>query len=191
MELSHIDKHGRARMVDISDKPETRRLAVASGMVTMQPETVALIERQGIAKGDVFAVARVAAILAAKGTAGLIPMCHPLLLTDVRVDLRSVPTGIAIEATVATTGRTGAEMEALTAVSVAALTIYDMCKAVDRSMTLTEIRLIHKEGGVKTAPGSRLPAPGEGRGFASDHELPPSPVGSREPGAGSGERSEP
>jgi cyclic pyranopterin phosphate synthase len=149
MSFSHIDEHGRARMVDISDKPETRRLAVAAGTVTMQPETVALIERREIAKGDVFAVARVAAILAAKGTATLIPMCHPLLLTDVRVDLRSVPEGVAIEATVATTGRTGAEMEALTAVSVAALTIYDMCKAVDRSMTLTEIRLLHKEGGVK------------------------------------------
>jgi cyclic pyranopterin monophosphate synthase len=145
MELSHIDAHGRAQMVDISEKPESRRLAVAAGRVRMRPETVALIDSREVAKGDVFAVARVAAILAAKQTAALIPMCHPLLLTDVRVDLRTTPEGVAIEASVATTGRTGAEMEALTAVSVAALTVYDMCKAVDKSMILSEICLLHKE----------------------------------------------
>jgi len=145
--FSHIDERGRARMVDVSAKPETRRRAAASGTVRMRPETRALIDRQEIAKGDVFAVARVAGILAAKQTAGLIPMCHPLLLTDVRVDLETTEEGVRIEASVATTGRTGAEMEALTAVSVAALTVYDMCKAVDTTMTLTEIRLLHKEGG--------------------------------------------
>jgi cyclic pyranopterin phosphate synthase len=113
----------------------------------MRAETRALIDRQEIAKGDVFAVARVAAILAAKQTAALIPMCHPLLLTDVRIEMETTQEGVQIEASVATTGRTGAEMEALTAVSVAALTVYDMCKAVDTSMTLTDIRLLHKEGG--------------------------------------------
>jgi cyclic pyranopterin monophosphate synthase len=152
MELSHVDEHGRAQMVDISAKPETRRRAVAAGVLRMRPETAALIERHEIAKGDVFTVAKTAGILAAKQTAALIPMCHPLLLTDVRVDLRLVPEGVAIEATVATTGRTGAEMEALTAVSVAGLTVYDMCKAVDKTMMLTEVRLLHKEGGTSTRP---------------------------------------
>jgi cyclic pyranopterin phosphate synthase len=145
--LSHIDERGRAQMVDVSAKPETRRRAVAAGLVRMQPETRRAIDRQEIAKGDVFAVARVAGILAAKQTAALIPMCHPLLLTDVRVDLEMTDEGVRIEASVATTGRTGAEMEALAAVSIAALTVYDMCKAVDKTMTLTEIRLQHKEGG--------------------------------------------
>jgi cyclic pyranopterin phosphate synthase len=134
-------------MVDISAKPETNRRAVASGVVRMRAETLALIDRQEIAKGNVIAVARVAGILAAKQTANLIPMCHPLLLTDVRVDLETSEEGMRIEASVATTGRTGAEMEALTAVTVAALTVYDMCKAVDTTMSLSEIRLLHKEGG--------------------------------------------
>jgi cyclic pyranopterin monophosphate synthase len=147
MELSHVDEQGRAQMVDISAKPETQRRAIAAGVLRMQPETAALIERHEIAKGDVLTVAKVAGILAAKQTAALIPMCHPLLLTDVRLDLRLVAEGVAIEATVATTGRTGAEMEALTAVSVAGLTVYDMCKAVDKTMTLTDVRLLHKEGG--------------------------------------------
>jgi cyclic pyranopterin phosphate synthase len=167
--FSHIDAQGRAQMVDISEKPETRRRAVAAGLVRMRPETLALIERQEIAKGDVFSVARVAGILAAKQTATLIPMCHPLLLTDVRVELRSAPEGVRIEASVATTGRTGAEMEALTAVSVAALTVYDMCKAVDKSMRLDGIRLLHKEGGKSdrgkehgAAPASPPAEPREG-----------------------------
>jgi cyclic pyranopterin phosphate synthase len=147
MDLSHVDEQGRAQMVDISAKPETQRRAIAAGVLRMQPETAALIERHEIAKGDVFTVAKVAGILAAKQTAALIPMCHPLLLTDVRLDLRLVAEGVAIESTVATTGRTGAEMEALTAVSVAGLTVYDMCKAVDKTMTLTDVRLLHKEGG--------------------------------------------
>jgi cyclic pyranopterin phosphate synthase len=147
MELSHIDEEGRARMVDVTGKPETRRVAVATGFVRMQPETVALIQRQEIAKGDVFTVAKVAAILAAKQTSALIPMCHPLLLTDVAVQLEAQADGIAIEASVTTVGRTGAEMEALTAVAVAGLTIYDMVKAVDKSMRITEVRLVRKEGG--------------------------------------------
>lgn len=147
MELSHLDEHGRARMVDVSDKAETRRLAVAEGFVRMQTATVGVIERREVAKGDVFTVARVAGILAAKQTASLIPMCHPLLLTDVVVELETCPEGVQIRASVSTIGRTGAEMEALTAVSVAALTVYDMCKAVDKTMVLGEIRLIHKQGG--------------------------------------------
>jgi cyclic pyranopterin phosphate synthase len=147
MELSHIDEEGRARMVDVTEKPETRRVAVATGFVRMRAETVALIQRQEIAKGDVFTVAKVAAILAAKQTSALIPMCHPLLLTDVAVALEAQEDGIAIEASVTTVGRTGAEMEALTAVAVAGLTIYDMVKAVDKSMAITEIRLVRKEGG--------------------------------------------
>jgi cyclic pyranopterin phosphate synthase len=147
MELSHLDEHGRAQMVDISAKAETRRLAVAEGFVRMQPATVGIIERREVAKGDVFTVAKVAGILAAKATASLIPMCHPLLLTDVALELEARPDGVLIRASVATVGRTGAEMEALTAVSVAALTVYDMCKAVDKSMVVGDIRLLHKEGG--------------------------------------------
>jgi cyclic pyranopterin phosphate synthase len=147
VEFSHLDDHGRAKMVDVSAKSETRRLAIAEGFVRMQPETVTTIERHEVAKGDVFTVAKVAGILAAKGTAGLIPMCHPLLLTDVALDLEARPDGVFIRSSVATFGRTGAEMEALTAVSVAALTIYDMCKAVDKTMVLGDIRLVHKEGG--------------------------------------------
>ncbi len=134
-------------MVDVSAKPETRRLAAAEGFVRMQPATVEIIERRQVAKGDVFTVAKVAGILAAKGTASLIPMCHPLLLTDVAVELEARPDGVFIRASVATVGRTGAEMEALTAVSVAALAVYDMCKAVDKTMVLGDIRLVHKEGG--------------------------------------------
>jgi cyclic pyranopterin phosphate synthase len=147
MKLSHIDAHGRAQMVDVTDKAETRRIAIAAGFVRMRPETVALIERQEIAKGDVFTVAKVAGILAAKQTAALVPMCHPLLLSEVAVQLNARADGVAIEAAVTTVGRTGAEMEALTAVSVAGLTIYDMVKAVDKTMAITEVRLIHKEGG--------------------------------------------
>jgi cyclic pyranopterin phosphate synthase len=147
VELSHIDEQGRARMVDVSDKPETRRLAVAEGFVCMQPTTVGLIERHEVAKGDVFTVAKVAGILAAKATPSLIPMCHSLLLTDVALELETRADGVFLRASVSTVGRTGAEMEALTAVSVAALTIYDMCKAVDKTMVLGDIRLVRKEGG--------------------------------------------
>src|SRR5947209_5190586 len=147
MSLSHIDEQGRAQMVDVTAKPETRRIAIAAGMVRMRPETVGLIELQEVAKGDVFTVAKVAGILAAKQTAALIPMCHPLLLTDVALRLEAAEEGVAIEAEVSTVGRTGAEMEALAAVVIAGLTIYDMVKAVDKSMVITEVRLIRKEGG--------------------------------------------
>ena len=145
--LTHFDDAGRARMVDVGEKPETERVAVASGRVHMAGETVELIRSGGAAKGDVLAVAQVAAVMGAKRTADLIPMCHPLMLTriDVVFDLRHED--LLIEATVATRGRTGVEMEALTAVTTAALTIYDMVKAVDRGMTIEEIRLETKEGG--------------------------------------------
>jgi cyclic pyranopterin monophosphate synthase len=145
--LSHVDEQGRAQMVDVSDKPDTRRLAVAEGCVRMRPETAALIRGAAIAKGDVLTVSRTAGIMAAKGTASLIPMCHPLLLTDVRVEMETLEDRVEIRATVSTVGKTGAEMEALTAVTVAALTVYDMCKAVDRHMVLGEIRVVRKEGG--------------------------------------------
>jgi cyclic pyranopterin monophosphate synthase len=134
-------------MVDVSEKPDTRRVAVAEGTVRMKPETVTLIRESGIAKGDVLTVARVAGIMAAKRTAELIPMCHPLLLMDVAVDLELRDDRVDLRASVTTVGKTGAEMEALTAVSTAALTIYDMCKAVDKGMTLEGIRLTRKEGG--------------------------------------------
>ena len=146
-QLSHVDEQGRAQMVDVSDKPDTRRLAVAEGRVRMLPETAALIRSFGIAKGDVLTVARVAGILAAKQTSALIPMCHPLLLTDVRVELELGDDALDIRATVSTFGKTGAEMEALTAVTLTALTVYDMCKAVDKGMALEGIHLVRKEGG--------------------------------------------
>src|SRR5512145_206403 len=136
--LTHFDKQGKAAMVDVGAKPESERVAVARGRVTMKPETLALVKAGQMGKGDVLAVARLAGIMAAKRTAELIPLCHPLALTSVAVDLTLDEAGSAveIEARVALTGRTGVEMEALTAVSVAALTVYDMCKAADRSMTL-------------------------------------------------------
>jgi cyclic pyranopterin phosphate synthase len=148
-ELSHLDEKGQARMVDVTAKAPSLREAVARGSVRMRPETAALIEQGGIPKGDVIATARIAAIMAAKKTAELIPMCHPLDLTGVEVQFAcdAAAGEIAIEAQVRTVGRTGVEMEALTAVSVAALTIYDMCKAVDREMILTGIRLMSKQGG--------------------------------------------
>jgi cyclic pyranopterin phosphate synthase len=147
--LSHLDAEGRASMVDVSDKPETERIAVASGTITMQAETLALIRDGGIKKGEVLSVARLAGIMGAKRTPDLIPLCHPLALTAIKVELALVPEKNAVEitATCKLTGRTGVEMEALTAVSVAALTVYDMCKAVDRTMTIGEIRLVHKAGG--------------------------------------------
>ncbi len=148
-ELSHLDSEGHARMVDVGAKAETQREAIARGAVLMQPETLRLIVAGNVPKGDVLAVARIAGIMAAKRTAELIPLCHPLLLTHVAVELWPDPDGgaVQIEATVRTTGKTGVEMEALTAVSVAALAIYDMCKAVDRGMRISEIRLAQKRGG--------------------------------------------
>jgi cyclic pyranopterin monophosphate synthase len=147
--LTHLDEHGRARMVDVGAKDETERVAVAEGRVAMQASTLALIREGNIAKGDVFAAARIAGIMAAKRTAELIPLCHPLALTSIEVELTADPaaSAVAITATCRLKGRTGVEMEALTAVSVAALTIYDMCKAVDRGMRIEGIRLTHKSGG--------------------------------------------
>jgi cyclic pyranopterin phosphate synthase len=145
--LTHFDRSGRARMVDVGEKPESERVAVASGRVRMAGETVELIRSGRAAKGDVLAVAQVAAVMGAKKTADLIPMCHPLMLTRIDVTFDLGDEDIRIEATVATRGRTGVEMEALTAVATAALTIYDMVKAVDRAMTFEEIRLDSKEGG--------------------------------------------
>ncbi len=147
--LTHLDEAGHARMVDVSEKKTTFREAVARGTVRMQPTTLKLIQEGGVAKGDVLGVARLAGIMAAKQTPQLIPLCHPLLITDVKVDFEVVElrSSINIVATVRCAGQTGVEMEALTAVSVTALTIYDMCKAVDRGMTLDNIRLVRKSGG--------------------------------------------
>ena len=149
MSLSHLDAEGRARMVDTSGKPVTEREAVARGLVTMQPATLELIRRGGVAKGEVLAVAQVAGIAAAKQTPHLIPLCHPLPIDDVQVSFAFIqePCGIEITATVKATARTGVEMEALTAVAVSALTIYDMCKAVDRGMRIEAVRLVRKSGG--------------------------------------------
>lgn len=147
--FTHFNAEGKAVMVDVSAKAETARLAVAKGTIEMAPETLALIQAGGVAKGDVLSVARLAGIMGAKRTPDLIPLCHPLALSSVSVDLTPEPARNAIEitATCKITGKTGVEMEALTAVSVAALTVYDMCKAVDRSMRIGEIRLVHKSGG--------------------------------------------
>jgi len=147
--LSHIDESGRARMVDVTAKRETAREAVATGTVRMKPETLALIQSGGVPKGEVIAVAQVAGVMAAKRTGELIPMCHPLLLTDVDVQIRpdEQESALQITATVRSTGKTGVEMEALTAVVVAALTIYDMCKAVERGMRIDGVRLLKKSGG--------------------------------------------
>jgi cyclic pyranopterin phosphate synthase len=147
-ELSHFDASGASRMVDVSDKPETQRAARASGQVRMAPATMALIRNKAIAKGDVLEIARLAGIMAAKKTGELIPLCHPLPLTGVTVDFGFDGDDLLrIEATVRVYGRTGVEMEALTAVSVAALTVYDTCKAVDKTMTVERIRLEEKSGG--------------------------------------------
>lgn len=147
--LSHLDEQGRARMVDVGAKADTAREAVARGLVIMKPETLKLVAEGGISKGEVLSVARVAGIMAAKNTPHLVPMCHPLLLTHVEVDLRLDPdlNAIEITATVRTTGKTGVEMEALTAVSGSALTVYDMCKAVDKAMRIEKVRLVRKTGG--------------------------------------------
>ena len=147
--LSHIDSSGKARMVDVSAKKETNRLAIAKGAIYMAPETLKMIEDGGVPKGDVFSVARLAGIMSAKKTADLIPLCHPLPLHDVDVDLQADHEKGAVEITASASlfGRTGVEMEALTAVSVTALTIYDMCKAVDKHMKIGDIRLTYKSGG--------------------------------------------
>lgn len=154
MTLTHFDEHGRAHMVDVGHKEDTQREAIARGRVLMRPETLALIRQGEIKKGDVLAVAQVAGIMAAKRTHELIPMCHPLMLTHVSLQFEPQPAAtpdqlaaIDIRATVRTTGKTGVEMEALTAVSVAGLTIYDMCKAIDRAMTLEGVGLARKSGG--------------------------------------------
>jgi len=154
MTLSHVDDRGRARMVDVGHKPDTQRQAIAKGRVRMHPKTLALIQAGGLPKGDVLAVAQVAGVMAAKRTHDLIPMCHPLLLTHIGVEFEPREPGdgddlatIDITATVRTTGKTGVEMEALTAVAIAGLTIYDMCKAVDRRMQLDAVRLVQKSGG--------------------------------------------
>jgi cyclic pyranopterin monophosphate synthase len=147
-ELTHFDDTGASRMVDTSGKPETERLARAAGRVRMQPATLRLIRDRALAKGDVLEVARLAGIMAAKRTGELIPLCHPLPITSAMVDFGFDGDAVlTIEATVKVFGRTGVEMEALTAVSVAALTVYDMCKAVDRAMTIEQIRLEEKSGG--------------------------------------------
>ncbi len=148
-DLTHFDAEGRAVMVDVSDKAETDRIAVARGSVTMAPETLERIRQGTIAKGDVLSVARLAGIMGAKRTPDLIPLCHPLSLSSVTLELTLAPerNAVEIEATCKLRGRTGVEMEALTAVSVAALTIYDMAKAIDRAMVIGEIRLVHKSGG--------------------------------------------
>ncbi len=147
--LTHFDAAGNAVMVDVSTKDASARIAIAKADVIMRPETLARILAGGIKKGDVLAVAQLAGIMAAKRTADLIPLCHPLALDAVTVELRPEPARDAVEvtATVKTTGRTGVEMEALTAASVAALTVYDMCKAIDRAMRIDNLRLTHKSGG--------------------------------------------
>src|ERR1044072_1242129 len=147
--FTHFDDQGNARMVDVGGKDVTERVATAQGSVLMQPATIALIRQGGIKKGDVLSVARLAGIMGAKRTPDLIPLCHPLSLSSVTVDLSvdEARNAVDITATCKLTGKTGVEMEALTAVSLAALTVYDMCKAVDKGMRLTDIRLTHKSGG--------------------------------------------
>ncbi len=147
--LSHIDAEGKAKMVDVSEKDVTERVATATGSVLMQPETLKMIIDGAAKKGDVISVARLAGIMGAKRTPDLIPLCHPLMLNGIDVELTCDPARSAIDiiATCRVAGRTGVEMEALTAVAVAALTVYDMCKAVDRGMRLTDIALAHKSGG--------------------------------------------
>ena len=150
-ELTHIDESGKARMVDVTPKSDTHRIAIAEGKIYMKSSTLDMIEASEIAKGDVLAVARIAGIMSAKRTAELVPLCHTILLTGVNVDFTSFrndgTSGIAIRSKVISSGKTGVEMEALTAISVSALTIYDMCKAIDRGMRISDIRLIEKRGG--------------------------------------------
>ena len=146
-QLTHLDEHGAAHMVDVAAKPVTHRRAVAEAIVRMRPETLAMIVEGRAPKGDVFAVARIAGIQAAKRTSDLIPLCHPLPITHVSVDLEPGEAEVRITAVVETDGKTGIEMEALTAASLASLTLYDMCKAVDRGMEIASVRLLEKSGG--------------------------------------------
>jgi cyclic pyranopterin phosphate synthase len=148
-QFTHFDEAGQAHMVNVGEKPTTQRTAVAEGTIRMQAETLRLIQEGGHKKGDVLSIARIAGIMASKKTADLIPLCHPLMLTHVGIDLTPMtePAGVHCRATVSTEGQTGVEMEALTAVQITLLTIYDMCKAVDRGMTLTDIGLVMKSGG--------------------------------------------
>ena len=153
--LTHVDANGDVRMVDVSDKDVTSRTAIAEGTILMHPDTLAMIVEGGAAKGDVLATARVAGIMAAKSTSSIIPMCHPLNITKAKVDIEVIEAGaredgrvgLHIMTTARVDGKTGIEMEALTAASVACLTVYDMCKAVDRGMEITDVRLLRKEGG--------------------------------------------
>ena len=146
--LTHIDEKGDVRMVDVSQKPDTERVAIAEGFISMHPETLALIVEGKAAKGDVFACARIAGIMAAKKTSELIPMCHPIPIESVKIDIEAVSdTQIRIISTLRCSHKTGIEMEALTAASVACLTVYDMCKAVDRGMRIDQTLLLHKDGG--------------------------------------------
>lgn len=148
MSLTHIDQNGAAHMVDVGEKDVTRRTAQAQAVVSMQPETLSLILSGGMPKGDVFACARIAGIMAAKRTWELIPMCHPILIESVQIDLSPISdTEVRIVSTLRCTHKTGIEMEALTAASVAALTLYDMCKAVDRGMVIRDVMLLRKSGG--------------------------------------------
>ncbi|KAF0179179.1 MAG: cyclic pyranopterin monophosphate synthase subunit MoaC [Nitrospirae bacterium] len=157
MKLTHFDETGKARMVDVTDKHATHRTAVACGSISMKPETLALIRQGKMEKGDVLGVARVAGIMAAKRTSELIPMCHPLAVTSVVLDFsfNEKKNCVDISAAVKVTGQTGVEMEALTAVAVAALTVYDMCKAADKEMILSDIMLVEKKGG-KSGPFQRI-----------------------------------
>lgn len=162
--LTHLDALGRVQMVDISEKAETLRVAIARGVIRLQPETLRLIQEGAVPKGDVFATAKVAGIMAAKAVPTLIPLCHPLLISAAEITFRPLDGKIEIEACVKTVGKTGAEMEALTAVAVAALTIYDMCKGVDKEMVLEQIRLVAKEGGRSgryLRPGEEIGPSGE------------------------------
>lgn len=154
-ELTHLDAHGAARMVDIGGKAESSRSATASGRIAMQPQVLDAIRHGNASKGDVLGTARIAGIMAAKRTSDLIPLCHPLALSRVKVDFTYEDGAIRATAHVSVQGRTGVEMEALTAVSVALLTLYDMAKALDRSMVIEDLRLLHKSGG----SGSRAPLP--------------------------------
>ena len=162
-ELTHFDAHGQARMVDVGSKNESHRVARAAGRIRMEPATLALVEAGGHAKGDVLGIARVAGIMASKRTADVIPLCHPLPLTRVEVGFDIIPADAVVvcEATAETHSRTGVEMEALMAVQVALLTIYDMCKAVDRGMSIEAVRLLEKRGGKS------------GVWLREDHSLPP------------------
>jgi cyclic pyranopterin phosphate synthase len=159
-ELTHFNRAGEAQMVDVGSKAETERIAVAEGCIHMQPKTLALIQSGGHRKGDVLGIARIAGIMGTKRTSDLVPLCHPLALTrvDCRFELHD-PTTVTCQTTVATTGRTGVEMEALCGVQIALLTIYDMCKAVDRGMTIDGVRLLEKRGGRsghwRAPPGSK------------------------------------